>query len=100
MIVAIYEATLVSREVEIPEQCPKCGISFLDQTENNLLEYRLEDNVVATSAHEDADSDDDINETCEQVFITGYRCRSCNHAIHHSFINLFNGKFGMVAKRS
>lgn len=86
MQVSIYEATLVCRDVEIPDTCQKCGASFTDAEANNLLEYRLEDTVVATSANEEADSDDDIEESCEQVFITGYTCRKCKHVVHRSRI--------------
>ena len=86
MQVPIFEAVLVCRDVEIPDTCPHCGVSFLAKEDSNLLEWRLEDSVVATSTDPDADSDDDISETAESVWITGYSCRSCGGDVHPSRI--------------
>ena len=86
MQVPIFEAILLSRDVEIPDTCPHCGVSFLTKEDNNLLEWRLEDTVVATIADPDADNDNDIDETAESVWITGYSCRSCGGDVHPSRI--------------
>ena len=94
MLASIYRVELIEEEVEIPDTCPHCGASFLSGSadpdglteENNLVEWRIEDTAVATTADEEADVDDDIEESGEQVFITGYQCRVCKNAIHESDI--------------
>lgn len=85
MEVSIFQAVLLSRTVEIPDKCPKCGVSF-STDERNLLEYRLEDSAVAVSTDPEIDSDDDINHDCESVYVTGYVCLCCKTAVHASNI--------------
>jgi hypothetical protein len=81
MIATICRVELVEEDVEIPDSCPHCGASFITKEDKNLVEWRVEDTAVATTAEEDADVDDDISETGELVFITGYQCRVCKNMI-------------------